>query len=142
MTSFTSSRATPFRHLALVCAAVLACTQARAVDVDVPLFDGSWSVVLPGSKPVPTVARVSLLDFSGTWLNADKRGPAPDRACLGKQFPITVQISTAAQLNFTAWGSAVSSKCPDLTVELKPVDPRSLQGTVNSGMTIQLVKRK
>jgi hypothetical protein len=61
--------------------------------------------------------------------------------CNGRKFPITVQESSVSELSFTVWGTSAGPGCRDLTIELKPVADKVLEGTVESLGTIRLVRR-
>ena len=39
------------------------------------------------------------------------------------------------------WGSSVSPACPNLAVDLKPTDDKTLEGTIGDGMKLRLVRR-
>jgi hypothetical protein len=47
--------------------------------------------------------------------------------------PLTVQSSTHSLLAFTAFGDGLPAPCPTLTIEVKPVDEKTLEGTVDGG---------
>jgi len=53
--------------------------------------------------------------------------------CGGKKMPLTVQSSTRSQLAFTVFGDSVSESCPTLGIVVKPVDAKTLAGTVAIG---------
>jgi hypothetical protein len=46
--------------------------------------------------------------------------------------PLTVPSGTRSLLAFTAFGDGVSLPCPTLTIAVKPVDAKTLEGTVDS----------
>jgi len=52
-----------------------------------------------------------------------------------------VQASTAAAFDFTVWGSQLSPKCADLTIELKSVGDDVFEGTVEAIGTIRVTRR-
>jgi hypothetical protein len=110
---------------------------ALAVDPgdEAPLYDGRWSVRLDAQ----TAATITLAAWEGTW-RWTGRGARANAACRGKPLPITIQHSGSSGLEFTAWGSTISPKCPDIALSLKPVDARSLEGTTDSGSKATIVR--
>jgi len=64
-----------------------------------------------------------------------------NKACSGKTFPITVQRSVSKELQFMVWGSSVADACPDLPLDLKPTDAKTLEGTIGDGMKIKMTRR-
>ena len=53
-------------------------------------------------------------------------------ACGAKSRPVTVQLSQKEGFAFTVFGADVSPQCQDLTVYVKHVDGKTLEGTVES----------
>jgi hypothetical protein len=119
----------------LVCAlySTLVPAQAQAIDSDVN--DGKWAARLHTKDGQSQYARVIIENFAGTWYVLTGKD-AKRSSCNGRKFPITVQASTDAGMAFTVWGSAVSPACPDVSVEVAPVDAKTLEGTtVSAGST-------
>jgi hypothetical protein len=134
------SRAVKRRHLLAAVASVFATAAAGQAEPDVP-HDGKWSATIQTADGARQSARFVLRQFSGDWIGAGGRNPATHSACAGKKLPITVQASTAAALDFTVWGSQVSAKCADLTVEAKSIGEDVFEGTVESVGTIRITRR-
>jgi len=109
-------------------------------EPDTDIFNGKWDVRIQPETGKPQTARVLIVNFGGTWTTTSLLGDRKTRACIGKKFPVTVQVSQAAALEFTAWGAQVSPACPDLTVVLKPVSEKVLEGTLGTGETIRLTR--
>ena len=94
-----------------------------------------WSARLPCSSGAGTCsARLVIADFAGTWQDLSGSN-ASKRICGGgKKMPLTVQSSTREQLAFTVFGDSVSLRCPTLTILVKPVDDKTMQGSVDVGV--------
>ncbi len=102
---------------------------------DMPIYNGTWSVQLDAQRS----ATVTLQDWDGTWKErATARSENP--ACRGKSFPITIQHSTSSVLEFTAWRATVAPACPNVGLSVKPVDPRTLEGTTDAGIKVRLTR--
>ncbi|MET0322350.1 MAG: hypothetical protein ABW069_16645 [Duganella sp.] len=131
------------RHLAsaLSTALLLCAPLAHAQETDTDLYDGRWNVTMKAADGSAAAASLVVANFGGTWQDQPRKGAKVNKACSGKKFPITVQRSLPERMEFTVWGSSVAPACPDLTVLLKPVDAKTLEGTVNESTTIRIVKR-
>lgn len=114
---------------------------AFAQDTDTDLYDGKWSARWQGAPGGPRTARVVITNYAGTWQDLPAKDRAADKACAGKTFKITVQRSRPTEMQFMVWGSSVSPACPDLAVDLKPTNGKTLEGTIGDGMKLQLVRR-
>jgi hypothetical protein len=120
-------------------AGIALSASALAQDEDA-VYDGKWSATVKLNAAKPQTSRLEISEFAGTWFGST--GKSPDgKPCKQKKFPITVQESTASEFAFTVWGTSVSPSCPDLTIELKPVDKNSMEGTIEPGGTITLKRR-
>lgn len=120
----------------LLCAAPAAWSQETDSDV----HDGNWTVTLQGSDGSKRSARLTVSDFGGFWQDLPARSGAMDKACTGRRFPITVQRSLPELMQFMVWGTSLAPHCPNLAAELKPVDERTLEGTLDNGMTIRMAR--
>lgn len=120
------------RCLCLLAAALcgLAAVPAAAQDDDGPYHDGRWQATIDRSEAGYRSARVQLADFGGHWQDASPAAAVRPRACAGRRFPITVQRSRSGEIEFMVWGSAMSPQCPDLSVLLRRIDERTLEGTL------------
>ena len=80
-------------------------------------------------------------------LNCRLYSPGAHNHCLS---PTTEYVGDVAGANFceefefTAWGSSISPKCPDISFSVKPVDAKTLAGTTGTGdkVTMTRVPRK
>jgi len=103
-----------------------------ANDDNMPLYDGTWTVRVD-AKPA---GRLTVQMWEGTWQPA----AAAHAACRGKKIPITIQQSTLASLELTAWGSKVSPACPDVGFTLEPTDERTLDGQTDAGGKVRMTR--
>jgi hypothetical protein len=113
--------------LAIACMA----SPASAQEPDGPFYDGTWNMRMRCLDGSACQARVVISDYAGTWQDLSGKSAAK-RACGGKKMPLTVQSSTRSLLAFTAFGDGLPAPCPTLTVEVKPLDEKTLEGTIDS----------
>ena len=111
----------------------LCCSAAPAQETDSELFDGKWSARVQSSTGTVHTARVLIANYAGNWRDQPAKGSVVDKACRGKTFPITVQRNRQSEMQFMVWGSQISPACPDLAVDLKPIDDKTLEGTMGTG---------
>lgn len=117
--------------LSLALASGFVCAMAAASSQDTVEHDGTWNVRIDGDGRTARQARVVIRDFEGQWQElGPKRAGDPCRG--SKPFPITVQVTTAEQFEFTVWSETVIKACPDFALLLKVVDERSLVGTLKA----------
>ena len=95
-------------------------------------YDGTWTATFDRSVGATGSARLVLADFAGTWQDVGPAVRLKGSACAGKPMPVTVQFSQKEGFAFTAFGSAVSPQCPDLTIDVSHVDENTLEGIVKS----------
>lgn len=126
--------------ISIIASCLLGSAAHAQQEPDTDVFNGKWNVSIQAETGKPQTARLQLVNFGGTWTTTSLLGGPKTRACIGKKFPVTVQVSQAAALEFTAWGAQVSPACPDLTVVLKPVSEKVLEGTLGTGETIRLTR--
>lgn len=116
--------------VAIACAAGHA---AAAPEVDGSYYDGTWSIRVPCQQRTLCSARLVLSDHAGTW--EELAGSSLSKgACDGKKVPLTVQKSTQSQLAFTVWGTKVGPDCPNISILVKPVNTRTLEGIFAFGV--------
>src|SRR5688500_6731413 len=57
-----------------------------------------------------------------------------ERRLRGKKIPLTVQSSKLAHLALTVWGETVGPGCPNLSIFVKPVGSKTLEGSYDVGV--------
>ncbi|MFL6692193.1 MAG: hypothetical protein ACJ8GO_04470 [Ramlibacter sp.] len=112
------------------------CQHAEADDV--PLYEGTWTVRLDDQRS----ARFVLKDWEGTWVETGAAGTVA-HACRGRKFPVTVQHSTTAHLEFTVWGSSIAAACPDTSFLLEPAGvPDRLEGETSGKVKVRMTRTR
>ena len=111
----------------------------RASDPD--QYNGKWKIIIQPSAGKPRIAKLLLANFSGTWYHGTTTVRTEAKVCNGKEFPVTVAHNEDTELEFTAFGSSVSPKCPDITVEVRPVNSNLLEGTLSTGESVKLLRQ-
>jgi hypothetical protein len=122
--------------LRMLCLSVLSAGSAPgafAQPADDKTYDGTWSVRLQTPKGRERDATLVIVGYDGTWQDGRVRSGARKRGCGGKKVPVTIQASTQTLLAFTVWGDVVSAACPTLTVTLRPVSDKRLEGPADHG---------
>ena len=119
----------------------LCATAAFARGSDPNQYDGKWKVIIQPSAGKPRIAKLLLTNFSGTWYNGTATDRTEANVCNGKEFPVTVAHNEDTELEFTAFGSSVSPQCPDITVEVRPVNSNLLEGALSSGESVKLLRQ-
>lgn len=127
------------KHAILLLLGGLCLLNAQAQqEPDTDIFNGQWMVSIQAASGKARTARLHLVNFSGTWISTSPLGDASTKACLAKKVPVTVQVSQAQTLEFTAWAAQVSRACPDVNITVHPVSEKLLQGTLATGETVTL----
>jgi len=101
-------------------------------DVVTETYDGTWTATFDRSVGPTGTAKFVLNDFAGTWEDVGPADLVKGSACGAKSRPVTVQLSQKEGFSFTVFGTHVSPQCQDLTVYVKHVDGKTLEGTVES----------
>ena len=113
---------------------------ALGQSVDTYEFDGKWNVSIQPASGRLHAAKLTLGNFAGNWYEATSSKRIKAKGCSGKNYPVTVQTSQPAELEFIAWGSSISPACPDIGVKVRPVGPKVLEGTLASGEPIRMTR--
>jgi len=101
-------------------------------DTVTEIYDGTWTATFDRSVGPTGTAKFVLEDFAGTWQDVGPADRLKGSACGATSRPVTVQLSQKEGFAFTVFGTHVSPQCQDLTVYLKHVDGKTLEGTVES----------
>lgn len=110
-------------------------------EPDTDAFNGKWNVRIDSSSGHARTATLTLVNWGGTWVTTSLLDGPKTKACVGKKFPVTVQVSQAATLEFTAWGAQISKACPDLNMVLRPLSDKVLEGSLSTGESVTLTRR-
>ena len=101
-------------------------------DTVTEIYDGTWTATFDRSVGPTGTAKFVLEDFAGTWQDVGPADRLKGSACGATSRPVTVQLSQKEGFAFTVFGTHVSPQCQDLTVYVKHVDGKTLEGTVES----------
>jgi len=101
-------------------------------------YNGTWRVEFASQKDVVREGEVVIKDEAGSWqvLRHKKGNP-----CAGREAPVSIQLATEVGLVFAVNASKVITGCKDQVVTLKRVDDRTLQGTMDDGREITMVRQ-
>ena len=100
-------------------------------------YNGSWLATLNNDRGVPEQYEVVVTELTGTWRATQLRAKNP---CRGLTMPVAVTSATATDFEFSINGSKVLSGCSDLTVSVKRTNDKMMEGQVNDGRKITLVR--
>ncbi|WP_077037983.1 hypothetical protein [Pelomonas sp. KK5] len=121
---------------------LLASTLAQAQqEPDTDAFNGKWNVRIDAGSGHARTATLTLVNWAGTWVATSLPNGPRSKVCIGRKLPVTVQVSQAATLEFTAWGAQIATACPDLNMVLRPVSEKVLEGSLSTGETVTLTRR-
>ena len=106
---------------------------AAAQEIDAGHYDGAWTVRFKCPDGTACTARMVLKDFEGSWqdVGGSRRWKS---VCGGRKIPLSVQSSKLAHLALTAWGESVRPGCPTLSIFVKPVSGKLLEGSYDVGV--------
>lgn len=124
------------RHLILGLALVASVVLTSFAQQNNP-YNGNWLAKFTTSNGRPVEAEVIVKDAAGTWTRTDRnRNP-----CAGLNMPIAVARATASEFEFSINGSKMLTGCSDVTVTLKRIDDKTLEGQNSNGRKITLVRQ-
>lgn len=101
-------------------------------------YNGTWRVEFDSKKGVAREGTVVIKDQGGTWdvLHQKKNDP-----CAGRAAPISIQRVTEDELVFEISTSKALTGCEDRVVKLRRTDEKTLQGAIDDGRKIRLVRQ-
>lgn len=99
--------------------------------------NGKWTISLDGKGTVDLEGTVIVKDDGGVW---DVVARASKNPCVGREYPITVQKSSAEELTFTVNRAKTLTGCKDSTYTFKKFDDRTMKGEVGEGRAASLVR--
>ncbi|MGB7934608.1 MAG: hypothetical protein WCH04_20760 [Gammaproteobacteria bacterium] len=122
------------RFLSVLLMAVL---PALALAQEDNPYNGSWHASLVNEKGISREGTVIIIDQSGTWKITSKIFKNP---CAGLQAPIVIQRTSTDELMFKINRSKALWGCDDDIATLKRVNETTLQGELNDGRKLTLVR--
>ena len=106
------------------------------------MYDGLWRATFIGTSGSSLSAKVVLKGASGTWVTASDRAHIAGRfPCIGPQFPIVIQSSSADELKFEVDAKSAVKGCGRWEITANPADSKTLQGKFKDGRPITFVKQ-
>jgi hypothetical protein len=120
--------------LALV-AATFYCSSSLAQQTNP--FEGKWSGTLQtaGGRGLPIEAVFDAV--GGKWRIV---ASSKENLCMNRDLPLTITSQSAAELVFALHGSKALAGCSDTTISLKLIDTKTLEGAVDDGRKVRLMK--
>ena len=126
----------------LLAGAFAATATASAQDAAVASYDGTWAMSGTSNEGRTINAELVLKGDAGTWRLFARGGTATkNNPCLMKNFPVTVQKSTADELTIHVDGPKVVPGCNEFTATLKPAGSNALEGATEGGGTLRIERK-
>ena len=122
------------RFLSILLMAVL---PALALAQEANPYNGSWHARLVNVKGISREGTVIINNQGGTWKITSKIFKNP---CAGLQAPIVIQRTSTDELVFKIYRSKALGGCDDDIATLKRVNKTTLQGELNDGRKLTLVR--
>lgn len=119
----------------LVIGTLLVCPVALAQESNP--YSGAWKASLVNKKGVARKGTVILKDQGGTW---DFQWQSAKNPCAGRPAPIVIQSTSTDELVFEIRKSEVLKGCTDHIATLKRVNDTTLQGGLDEGQKLTLVR--
>lgn len=126
-------------HYAKLTAALLIFTSSAQGQIPYTL-SGQWT----GSARSPSTGnelqiQVKISELSGTWRYVPK-GSASKSPCLGREFPLSIEMLPSAKMIFSVDGPSVITGCPSFSLTLERTDEQTLTGAFRDGRPAVLKK--
>lgn len=120
----------------LIIASLLSCFAATAQEPG--LYDGTWDAKMVNNKGQTFKGTVTFRDQDGTWDIAWQNAKNP---CSGMRAPVVIQRAATDELVFEIKRSKALKGCKDNTVTLKRINETTLQGELDDGRKLTLVRK-
>ena len=119
----------------LIIGTLLVCPVALAQEPNP--YSGTWEVNMVTKKGASVKGEVVVKDKDGTW---DINWTSQKNPCKGIQAPIEIESASAGELVFKIMRSKSLRGCKDQIATLKRVNETTLQGELDDGRKLTLVK--
>jgi hypothetical protein len=116
---------------------LMAVLPALALTQEANPYNGTWHASLVNEKGISREGTVIINDQGGTWKITSRIFKNP---CAGLQAPIVIQRTSTDELVFKIYRSRALRGCDDDIAILKRVNETTLQGELNDGRKLTLVK--
>ena len=103
-----------------------------------PRYQGSWTGTFQATPTAQLTVDVEFDGNAGKWRAASSNRNNP---CLNRDFPVVITNQSDTELTFEVYGSKTLVGCTDATVSLKAVDEKTLDGALNDGRRVRLMRK-
>ena len=117
----------------------LALNAQAVLAEDANPYSGTWDAKLISKKGEHRSGQVILTDTGGTW---DFDWQSPNNPCVGKRSPVAVQRVSPDELVFEVQRSKALKGCKDSIATMKRVSETTLQGELDDGRKLTLIRKK
>jgi hypothetical protein len=101
-------------------------------------YSGAWEVNMVNNKGGSVNGEVVVKDQGGTW---DINWQSQKKPCAGIKAPIVIQRASSDELVFEIKRSEALRGCKDHIATLKRVNDTTLQGELNDGRKLTLLRK-
>ena len=129
-------------QFAMATALVLSSTfGSLAIAQEKISLDGRWLAEYPRRNNATMLEAVVVLKgSSGTW-NVTPPSVRARNPCLGRDYPIAVIAESAESVDLAVRGSQALTGCSDLSVKLKRIDDKTLEGLIDDTRKVTLKRQ-
>jgi hypothetical protein len=120
--------------LLALCALAAAAQEKKA-------YDGEWLAQYPTRNGNRVLEAVVVLNAAGGTWRIEPPTVRSKNLCLGIDYPVTVTQDSGESLHLSVQASKALTGCRDLSVNLKRVDDRTLQGLIDDVRKVTLKRR-
>jgi hypothetical protein len=126
----------PMNRIAIALLAALALVSAALAQSTNP-YNGKWTISFDGRKTADLAGTVVVKDEGGVW---DVVARSSNNPCVGREYPITVQKTSADELTFTVNRAKTLTGCKDSMYTFRKVDDKTMKGELGEGRAASLVR--
>jgi hypothetical protein len=103
-------------------------------------LDGAWTATFTTGGSEPRTAQIKVAGTAGTWTTLPRPNKDKNDPCVGRAFPIVVAVSSSGLVTIELKASNELSGCRDRTATLSQPSPNALEGKLDNGSEIRLVR--
>jgi hypothetical protein len=101
-------------------------------------FDGKWLAKFSTERGEAREAVLNVKGTSGTWQVQTRARGNP---CVGLEAPVTATVVSASELELKFHNSKALTGCTDNGAKVRRVDDKTLEGTLDDGRKVSLVRQ-
>lgn len=106
-----------------------------------PPLDGHWDVTFSTRDGESREAVVEIAAGTGTWKSLPRSGKEKRDPCVDRPFPLKAVSAAPAQVVLEVAFAATIPGCKDRVVQGKFVDDNVIEGKLENGKPLRLVRR-